>query len=317
MDNLVGRSDEIVHLSKIAASGEAELVAVYGRRRVGKTFLIRKFFEKQMAFEFSGIHDATLDQQLENFIAVLSKATGGMPLARPSNWIQAFRLLADYLTPLIKKQRKVVFLDEFPWINTKRSGFLQAFENFWNSWACKQNNLIIVICGSAASWMIQNVIRNKGGLHNRVTRKIRLMPFTVAETELYLKSRKINLDRYQILQLYMTMGGIPHYLKEIERGESAAQTIDRICFTKDGLLNEEFQNLYLSLFENARNHMEVIRVLARKNSGLSRNEIIESCKLSSGGGATQLLEELRESGFITPYIPFDRTAKDADRKSVV
>ena len=172
MDNIVGRSDEIVHLSKIASSGEAELVAVYGRRRVGKTFLIRKFFEKQMAFEFSGIHDATLDQQLENFIGVLSSTTGGLPLARPSNWIQAFRLLADYLTPLIKKQRKVVFLDEFPWINTKRSGFLQAFENFWNSWACKQNNLIIVICGSAASWMIQNVIRNKGGLHNRVTRKI-------------------------------------------------------------------------------------------------------------------------------------------------
>ncbi|MBK7213342.1 MAG: AAA family ATPase [Bacteroidales bacterium] len=311
MDNIVGRSDEIVHLSKIASSGEAELVAVYGRRRVGKTFLIRKFFEKQMAFEFSGIHDATLDQQLENFIGVLSSTTGGLPLARPSNWIQAFRLLADYLTPLIKKQRKVVFLDEFPWINTKRSGFLQAFENFWNSWACKQNNLIIVICGSAASWMIQNVIRNKGGLHNRVTRKIRLMPFTVSETELYLRSRKINLDRYQILQLYMAMGGIPHYLKEIERGESAAQAIDRICFTKDGLLNEEFQNLYLSLFENARAHMEVIRALARKNSGLSRNEIIESCKLTSGGGATQLLEELRESGFITPYIPFDRTAKDA------
>ena len=311
MNNLAGRSEEIVHLSKIAASGEAELVAVYGRRRVGKTFLIRNFFGKQMAFEFSGIHDATLDQQLENFICVLSKTAGSLPLAKPSNWIQAFQLLADYLTPIIRKQRKVVFLDEFPWINTKRSGFLQAFENFWNSWACKQNNLIIVICGSAASWMIQNVIRNKGGLHNRVTRKLRLMPFTLAETEVYLKSRKINLDRYQILQLYMAMGGIPHYLKEIERGESAAQAIDRICFTKDGILNEEFQNLYLSLFENARTHMEVIRALARKNSGLSRNEIIESCRLTSGGGTTQLLEELRESGFITPYIPFGRTAKDA------
>lgn len=311
MGNLVGRSDEIIHLSKIAASGEAELLAVYGRRRVGKTFLIRNFFEKQMAFEFSGVHDANLKQQLENFIAVLSRASGSLPLARPASWDEAFRLLADYLTPLLKKQRRVVFLDEFPWINTKRSGFLQAFENFWNTWACRQNNLIIVICGSAASWMIQNVIRNKGGLHNRVTRKMRLLPFSVSETELFLKSRKINLDRYQILQLYMAMGGIPHYLKEIERGESAAQAIDRICFTKDGLLNEEFQNLYLSLFENARNHMDVIRALARKNSGLSRNEIIESCKLSSGGWATQLLEELSESGFITPYIPFNRTAKDA------
>jgi hypothetical protein len=144
-----------------------------------------------------------------------------------------------------------------------------------------------------------------------VTRKIRLLPFTISETELYLKARKIKLDRYQVLQLYMVMGGIPHYLKEIEKGESAAQAIDRVCFTKDGLLHDEFKTLYTSLFENARNHMNVIRVLARKNSGLTRNEIIESSKLTSGGGATQLLEELMESGFIKPYIPFDRTAKDA------
>jgi len=311
MENIIGRADEIALLSKIANSGEAELIAVYGRRRVGKTFLIRNVFQKQMAFEYSGIHNATLDQQLENFIGILSGVSGSLPLAKPANWIQALQLLADYLTPILKKQRKVVFFDEFPWIHTKRSGFLPAFENFWNNWASRQKNLVVVICGSAASWMIQNVIRNKGGLHNRVTRKIRLMPFTVSETEQYLKARKINLDRYQLLQIYMVMGGIPHYLKEIEKGESAAQVIDRVCFTKDGLLHDEFENLYRSLFDNARNHMDVIRALARKNSGLTRNEIIESCKLTSGGGATQLLNELTESGFITPYIPFDRTAKDA------
>ncbi|NVO19534.1 MAG: AAA family ATPase [Bacteroidetes bacterium] len=311
MENTIGRTSEIAILSKIINSGEAELLAVYGRRRVGKTFLIRNVFKKHMAFEFSGLHGATLDQQLENFTGTLSKASGSLPLAKPANWIQALQLLSDYLTPVLKKNRKVVFFDEFPWINTKRSGFLPAFENFWNSWASNQKNLVVVICGSAASWMIQNVIRNKGGLHNRVTRKIRLLPFTVSETEQYLKARKIKLDRYQVLQIYMAMGGIPHYLKEIEKGESAAQAIDRVCFTKDGLLHEEFETLYLSLFENARNHMEVIRALARKNSGLTRNEIIESCKLTSGGGATQLLEELTESGFITPYIPFDRTAKDS------
>ncbi len=311
MGNIIGRVDEIVLLSKIESSGEAELIAMYGRRRVGKTFLIRNYFQKQMAFEFSGMHNATFDQQLENFIGTLSKTSGSLPLAKPANWIQALQLLADYLTPLLKKHRKVVFFDEFPWINSKRSGFLPAFENFWNSWASQQKNLIIIICGSAASWMIQNVIRNKGGLHNRVTRKIRLLPFTVNETELFFKARKIKLDRYQILQLYMVMGGIPHYLKEIEKGESAAQAIDRICFTKDGLLHEEFENLYRSLFDNARNHIDIIRALAKKKSGLTRNEIIESCRLTSGGGATQLLEELTESGFITPFIPFDRKAKDA------
>jgi hypothetical protein len=310
MDNIVGRVEEIKLLSKILTSEQAELLAVYGRRRVGKTFLIRNAYRKQMAFEFSGIHDATLNQQMENFCEALTRASGSLPLAKPATWIQAFGLLTSYLTPLLKKQKKVVFFDEFPWINTPRSGFLPAFENFWNSWASLQTNLVVVICGSAASWMIQKVINNRGGLHNRVTRKIRLLPFTVGEAELFLKYRKIKLDRYQILQIYMAMGGIPHYLKEIEKGESATQAIDRICFTKDGLLNNEFNNLYNSLFDKAQSHKDVIRALSRKIGGLTRGEIIESCKLTSGGGITQLLEELTESGFVTPYIPFDKTVKE-------
>ena len=310
MQSIIGRGDEKELLSKIEQSGEPELVAIYGRRRVGKTFLVLNFFEKQLAFEFSGIHNATLDQQLENFTGALSK-TSGLPLAGSASWIQAFNLLTGYLTPIIKKQRKVVFFDEFPWINTPRSGFLQAFENFWNAWASRQKNLVVIICGSAASWMIQKVINNRGGLHNRVTARIRLLPFTIAETEVFLRNRKVILDKYQVLQLYMVMGGVPQYLKEIRTGESAIQAIDRICFTKDGLLHDEFKNLYHSLFDNATHHIDVIRSLAKKGKGLSRSEIIKACKLTSGGGTTQLLEELTESGFITPYIPFDRTAKDS------
>ena len=310
METIIGREVEQTLLSKIIKSGEAELVAVYGRRRVGKTFLIRNVFEKQIAFEFSGIHNASFNQQLENFSVALSKATG-LHLAKPTSWIQAFNMLTDYLKPVIRRKRKVIFFDEFPWINTPRSGFMQAFENFWNMWASRQKNLVVVICGSAAAWMIQKVINNRGGLHNRVTRKIRLLPFTIGETELFLKERKINLDKYQILQLYMVMGGIPHYLKEIEIGESAIQAIDKMCFTKDGLLHEEFKQLFHSLFDDASYHMDIIRVLAKKGIGLTRNGIIETCKLTSGGGTTQLLEELTESGFITSYIPFGRTAKES------
>ena len=311
MDKIIGRTEEIIQLSKIANSEDAELLAVYGRRRVGKTFLIRNVFRKQLVFEFSGIHNATLDQQLENFIGALSASSGSLPLAKPVSWIQAFKILTNYLTPILQKQKKVVFFDEFPWINTPRSGFLPAFENFWNTWASQQRTLLLVMCGSAASWMIQMVIHNRGGLHNRVTRKLRLLPFTIGETEMFLRNRKIKLDQYQVLQLYMVMGGIPQYLKEIEKGESATQAIDRICFTKDGFLQEEFKNLYYSLFENARYHIGVIRALARKNAGLTRGEIIENCKLTSGGGASQLLEELTESGFITPFIPFGRTLKES------
>ena len=191
---------------------------------------------------------------------------------------------------------------------------MQAFENFWNAWASKQKNLVVIICGSAAAWMIDNIIHNKGGLHNRVTKKIRLLPFNLYETEAFLKERKINLDQYQILQLYMVMGGIPHYLKEIKTGESSTQAIDRICFSKDGLLQSEFKILYQSLFDDASNHMLVIKSLANKGMGLTRNEIIESSKLTSGGWLSKVLAELTESGFIRAYIPFAKTAKDSTYK---
>lgn len=311
MESIIGRIEERELLDKILNSGEPELVAVYGRRRVGKTFLIRRIYSKQISFEFSGIHHETLAHQLESFATALTISSSSLPLARPASWIQAFQMLITYLTPQIKKQRKVIFFDEFPWINTPKSGFLRAFENFWNTWASRQENLVVVICGSAAAWMIQKVINNRGGLHNRVSRRIRLLPFTVGETEAYLKARKINLDQYQILQLYMVMGGIPQYLKEIQPGESSIQAIDRVCFSKDGLLRDEFKNLYNSLFDNAGSHMDVVKALAKKGKGLTRKEIIETCKLTSGGGITQLLEELTESGFITPYIPFDKAVKDS------
>jgi len=219
-------------------------------------------------------------------------------------------MLKTYLTSLIKKQKKVIFLDEFPWMNTPRSGFLGAFENFWNSWASTQKNLIVILCGSAAAWMIKNVLNNRGGLYNRVTRKIKLLPFSIAETGEFLKERKVNLDQYQVLQLYMVMGGIPQYLKEATPGKSSTQIIDAACFAPSGFLHDEFKNLFHSLFDEAKDHMAVIRALSKKGKGLTRNEIIAATKLNSGGGTTELLEELTESGFIHQYTPFDRTTRD-------
>jgi hypothetical protein len=229
----------------------------------------------------------------------------------PQSWTQAFQMLMNYAEPLLKKKKCVIFLDEFPWLSSNRSGFLPAFEYFWNSWGTKHDNLVLAICGSAASWMIKKVVRNKGGLHNRLTRKIRLLPFTLKETSEYLKANNVNLNHYQITEIYMAMGGIPQYLKEIQAGKSAAQNIDRICFTKDGALQDEFRNLYHSLFEEADKHIDIVRALAGKPSGLTRKEIITSCKLPDGGSTTQLIEELTESGFITSYVPFEKTVRDS------
>jgi len=313
MQNLIGREPEIRTLQESLTSPQAELIAVYGRRRVGKTFLIRNVYEKETAFEMTGIKDATLSGQLENFLDTLTASFNPtLPLATPQNWMQAFRMLINFLeSRAVRTSKSVVFLDEFPWLDTPKSGFLAAFDHFWNNWASRQSNLVIVICGSAASWMIKNIVRNKGGLHNRLTRRIRLLPFNLYETEQYLQSLRIRLDRYSILQLYMITGGIPQYLKDVRPVESVAQIIDRLCFANEGWLRNEFKDLYHALFDNANRHVSVIRGLASKPSGMTRTEIIENTGLTSGGSFTKILEELLESGFITEYIPFDKTAKDS------
>lgn len=309
MGKIIGRQSEQKLLKSMLQSEKAELIAVYGRRRIGKTFLVRNFFEKQILFELSGIHGASLEQQLENFTISISKKLG-VDVQRPANWLRAFEILEKYLESVVKGQKKVIFFDEFPWIHTPKSGFLEAFGNFWNMWASRNKNIVVVLCGSAAAWMIQKVINNKGGLHNRVTQKIRLLPFTLNETLAFFKERKINLDRYQVLQLYMVMGGIPQYLDDVRVGESAVQAIDRSCFTKDGFLQSEFKNLFRSLFDESTEHTKIIRALSEKGKGLNRNEIIKACGLKSGAGITKVLEELTESGFITDYIPFGKNKND-------
>ncbi|GGB07035.1 AAA family ATPase [Puia dinghuensis] len=311
MEELIGRKEEREQLREVLLSREASFVAVYGRRRVGKTFLIREFFKHQFFIEYAGIHDATYRVQLEGFILMMTELTKDkLPSGIPSSWMEAFQLLRHVVTPRLAKEKVVIFFDEFPWLHTPRSGFGPAFEHFWNSWGSRQPNLIVIICGSAASWMIRRVVNNKGGLHNRLTKTIQLFPFTLRETEQYLKSRKIALTRYHVLQLYMVMGGIPHYLKQVKAGQSAVQNIDRLCFTRNAILSMEFGRLYQSLFDGAEKHVSIIRALARKHIGLTRNEIIVACKLRSGGGTTYLLDELEQSGFITAYTPFGKTSKD-------
>lgn len=311
MENIVGREAEIKVLHQALTSNSAELIAVYGRRRVGKTYLIRMVYEKELILELTGLNNASYTEQLENFNLTIARAFG-LPIssAKPQNWLQAFHILMQLLEPQLKDTKQVFFLDEMPWFDTPKSGFLSAFDHFWNTWASKQKNLVVVICGSAASWMIQNIVKNKGGLHNRITRRIRLMPFNLYETELFLQSQFIHLDRYQLLQLYMTTGGIPHYLKDIRRGESVTQAIDRMCFTNDGLLSDEFKNLYAALFGNSEKHECIVKALANKPNGMTRNEILKACPLSSGGTLTKLLEELSESGFISENTPFNKTNRD-------
>ncbi|MCK6690778.1 MAG: AAA family ATPase [Thermoanaerobaculia bacterium] len=314
MENLVGRQTEIRVLQEALKTPEAELIAVYGRRRVGKTYLVRSVYERNIVFEFTGANGVNLATQLENFALTLQtvfKLDPSVPVAVPGNWLQAFHLLINLLEARPSTEKQVIFLDEFPWLDNKKSGFLAAFDHFWNSWASKRRNLIVVICGSAASWMIQNVVRNKGGLHNRITQRIRLEPFTLHETALFLQRNRVNMTPYDMAQLYMVTGGIPYYLRFVRAGESPAQVIDRLCFTKDGVLRNEFKDFYPALFGKADRHLAIIRCLAGKYGGMTRKEIIEACHFKTGGTVSKTLDELEESGFITEYLPFGKTAKDS------
>jgi uncharacterized protein len=306
----VGRKKEQEVLQKALQSNEAEMVSVIGRRRIGKTFLIKTIYQEHIVFELTGVKDSPVEEQLGNFAYALKKASKNTLIIKPfSDWMEAFYVLTDYLEKLPQDRKYVVFFDEVPWFSQYKSDFIRGLSYFWNSWAVNQN-IVVVICGSSASWMIQKIVNDRGGLHNRITRRLFLKPFTLAETETYLKSRNINLNRYHIMQLFMAMGGIPHYLKEIDGGKSAAQNIDDICFTETGILRDEFSNLFTSLFDDSYNHIAVIRALAKTHQGIDRNTLIKTAKVSNGGTLTNVLEELNQSGFIDSYAPFGKKTKD-------
>ena len=306
----IGRKEETAVLKEALISYESELVAVIGRRRVGKTYLINSVYEDNIAFEVTGLQNASKKEQLENFTLQLTAAYNSpFSIKPPTTWLQAFALLITYLKEVKNEKKQVIFLDELPWLATHKSGFLNGLSYFWNSWAVK-NNIVVVICGSAASWMIQKVVNNRGGLHNRITKQIHLIPFTLSETEDYLKARKIHLDRYQIVQIYMALGGIPHYLKEVKGGKSATQNINQICFAPNARLKHEFNRLYPALFANSDKHINVIRALATKWKGMTRKEINRASNIAEGGSLSRVLEELLHSGFIAHYRPFGKKKKE-------
>jgi uncharacterized protein len=307
---LIARIQERETLLATLQTSESEMVAVIGRRRVGKTFLIKNAFADRIIFEVTGVQKAEKKEQLQNFTFRINKAFyGGKAKLKPKNWLEAFQMLILALETQQYDEKKVIFLDELPWFDSKKSGFLRGLGFFWNSW-CVDQNIVVVICGSAASWMIEHVVNDKGGLHNRITKRVELQPFNLYETEQYLQSRNIRLDQYQLLQIYMVLGGIPHYLKEVLPGKSAIENIGQICFSPNSTLVNEFQNLYPALFENSANHIAVIRALAKKSKGMTRIEILEAANLSDGGTSTDVLQELLYSGFISQYYPFGKVKRE-------
>ncbi len=305
---LIGREKEKAELLNCYNSGNAELIAVYGRRRIGKTFLVKSVFNNSFDFYLTGIYKGSKKEQLTFFTKQLCMYSG-IPYPAVNNWFDAFDQLKHYISS-INKEKITIFIDELPWLDTPKSRFIKAFELFWNSWASDQQNLKMIICGSATSWMISNIIGNKGGLHNRVTKRIKLSPFNLYETELYLKSRGIEWNRYQIAEAYMIMGGTPYYLQMIQRGMSLAQNIDNLFFAPDAELYDEYNFLFRSLFNDSAIYRNVVGILSKKSKGMTRSELMRALKLPDSGNFTQVLENLCNCDFIRRYSAFGKKERD-------
>lgn len=303
---IIGRHEEQDVLKACINTDKAEFVAVYGRRRVGKTYLIKQYFKNQFDFYTSGIYDLKNEQQLENFRQQLI-AYGLHETRKLKNWFEAFAALRALLEK--KKGKRIVFIDELPWHDTPHSNFLRALESFWNMWAADQKGLKLIVCGSSTTWMINKLLGDKGGLHNRVTKRIKLHPFTLEETESYLKRRGFQWDRFLILQCYMAVGGTPFYLGMLRPDQSVDQNIDRLFFAEDAELKAEYGFLFRSLFSDAVGYRRVIEMLAQKMKGMTRQELVDELKITDNGRLTTILDNLSNCDFIRRYSPFGKKNK--------
>lgn len=311
MNKIIGRREEQETLNKVLASSESSFLAIYGRRRIGKTYLIKNYFnDKGVFFHLTGIQDASLDIQLQNFTVEFSDLfLKGKEMTKPKDWFAAFQLLRKEIEKIPRTVKVIVFFDELPWLSSPRSMFLQALDHLWNRYLSEISNVILVVCGSAASWMIDNIINHKGGLHGRVTREIRLLPFTLKETEEFLQAKSINLERKQVLELYMCLGGVAKYLSYLERGRSVAELIGELCFSYNAPLLAEFHKLYRSLFYEHDGHVQIVKALAHSKTGLSYQEIVKQTGLPTGGTLSAKIEELKQSGFVAEIPLYEEGEK--------
>ena len=306
---MIGRAKEKQYLLEMSQREDAQLIAVYGRRRVGKTYLVRQVFENHILFSHTGLYNVKLAGQLLAFRDSLVQQ-GAKDVPKLHSWREAFLALRSFIVSCDLPER-IVFLDELPWMDTPKSSFIAAFEHFWNGWASSQKHLLIIFCGSATSWVIKKVLKNKGGLHNRVTGQIALEQFTLAECRDYSNSMGLSYSLQDIAEGYMVFGGIPYYWSFLRKKESLAQGIDRLLFEQNGQLRYEFSELYRSLFSEEDAYFEIVTVLAKKKQGLSLKELAAATGHQKGGSLSRHLEELEHCGFIRRYTSFGKKQKDA------
>lgn len=304
MSGLIGRNPEQRLLEQYIESPRSEFIAIYGRRRVGKTYLVTETFKDRLAFDMTGVLEGEKEDQMASFFLSLQKA--GYGGGKPKTWIEAFEALKIVLEPVLAKGTAVIFIDELPCLDTPRSGLVKALDLFWNGWANRKNNVKLIVCGSATTWMVDNIIDNHGGLHDRITHELHLHPFTLGETEDYLKINGFRWNRLSVAQAYMILGGVPYYLSLLDKGQSLTANIDRLFFADDAELRREYDRLFKSLFRNPQPYARIIQLLCSNRKGLTRKEIAEKIGKETGGHLSKMLENLENCDFIRQYRVKDK-----------
>lgn len=317
---IIGREEELATISRLYTSERSEFLALYGRRRVGKSFLIEEAMENKFTFMTVGLFikvdkddaekvESYRQQQLRHFYSSLLEY--GLPEEgnpAPTNWLDAMNLLKKLLLSK-RSRRKVVFIDELPWLaGPQSSELVSELGFFWNQWARKRKDILLIVCGSATSWMIDNVIREYEGLYGRVTETIALKPFTLAECERYWEKRGFHLSRYEVALTYMVIGGVPYYMDSFRPDRTMADNINTIYFNKDKA-RQEFKDVYAGLYSSSEVYINVIRQLGKRFYGMSRTELLEALDKKGGGNFSDVLENLIDSGIIRSYTLYGSPRK--------
>jgi len=312
----IGRLKEVTRLNSYYTSGRPEFIALYGRRRVGKTCLVEHLYCNEYSFNVTGVIDGNRKDEEKVFLDALRRI--GYKGKSFKTWFDAFNILKEQLQQKINKgHRCIVFFDELPCFDTLRAGFIKAFGDFWNDWCVKHDEIMLIVCGSATTWMIKNLINSHGGLHNRITHEMHIHSFTLKETEEYLQSKDIEWDRLSIVQLYSILGGIPYYLSFVQPGDSVASAVDRLFFSSDAELKREYDRLFKSLYKSPEPYIRIIDVLCKTREGMTREEIASRLAWKDNGHLTDYLDNLEKCDFVRVYYVKDSKGTKLKRAGAI
>jgi len=260
---------------------------------------MKEYFQNHFFFYHTGVEPDRQLEQLDAFCVSLEAQNIALPNQR--DWLHAFLELRRKIEASEASEKKVIFLDEISWIDSNNDGFMSSLEFFWNSFASSRTDILLVVCSSATTWIIEHLLLNTGGFFNRNTDLMYLSPFTLGECEKYFLERGAAFSRKNVLDTYMVFGGIPYYLNYLDISRGLAENIDKTCFAENAPLTLEYTRLYATLFRNQKIHLRILEAISTKLIGLTRKEIAEAAALSDGGPLTSALEELEQCGIIRKF----------------